>query len=412
VDKSFPPLPVSRVPVRDLPFKRLVFLTDSLELGKSGVGDVTRHLAAELSRRGHYVLLLSINDRSYHSETPFFESLDEGRIRLGRFSNALPWKSRAPIIRRLITEFQPDLISLQFVCYGYETRGLTFFINPWIQRLLEGFTTQIMFHELWIGQNLDATFKERVFKWLQSQAVLALLRRIQPKMVHASNPTYVDILHDFGISAKCLPLPSAISIAPMKDQEWFYQHVATNQTNLTAINRSEYWLFGFFGTLHPIWPPEPFLSYVRQAAEQSGKVPIFCAIGHLGAGEPLWDRLSQEHGTWSKWVKFGVQPEQRVSQFFQEIDYGVATTPWQIIGKSSSAVTMLEHGVPVIVNRSVQFRSGAEYTVSPDPLLIRMDSSLPQVLLQGRSRGVPQERTPSVASQFLEDCFGGLKEKT
>jgi hypothetical protein len=63
---------------------------------------------------------------------------------------------------------------------------------------------------------------------------------------------------------------------------------------------------------------------------------------------------------------------------------------------------MLEHGVPVIVNRDdVQFEFDA--APEPSPLLYRMDEGLASWLAQPRPRMPPAPRLASMATQFIAD---------
>jgi hypothetical protein len=91
-----------------------------------------------------------------------------------------------------------------------------------------------------------------------------------------------------------------------------------------------------------------------------------------------------------------------VSAFLQGVDLGIATTPWEIIGKSATAAAMVDHGLPVIVSRDdVRFRVPSEPT--PEPLLYKMDSRLPQWLISGPGRQAARSRLPGMADTFLSD---------
>jgi hypothetical protein len=82
------------------------------------------------------------------------------------------------------------------------------------------------------------------------------------------------------------------------------------------------------------------------------------------------------------------------------VDFGIAATPRALIGKSATAAAMLEHGLPVIVNRDdVQF-DGAPANGQEDSLLLFMDDTLPMRLAQIKRRP-PESRLPAVTRQFL-----------
>ena len=100
--------------------------------------------------------------------------------------------------------------------------------------------------------------------------------------------------------------------------------------------RRSLWIFAFFGALHPIWPPEPLFSYIASAAKSSRKTVVMAAIGRLGLGKTLWQRLSRDYGGAFRFLNLSERPAARISEFFQAVDFGIATSPWALIGKSGS----------------------------------------------------------------------------
>jgi hypothetical protein len=90
-----------------------------------------------------------------------------------------------------------------------------------------------------------------------------------------------------------------------------------------------------------------------------------------------------------------------VSAFFQSIDFGIALTPWKLIGKSASSAAMLEHGVPVIVSRD-DVEYGIVTEAPTNPLLYRLGTDLPDWLRIVR-RQPARSRLPEMARCFLSD---------
>ena len=71
------------------------------------------------------------------------------------------------------------------------------------------------------------------------------------------------------------------------------------------------------------------------------------------SGADLRDRYQAE----IDFRRLGEQSLENISQFLGSVHFGVATTPLSLIGKSSCTAAMLDHGLPVIVNRNdVHFR--------------------------------------------------------
>ncbi|MFM8365255.1 MAG: hypothetical protein ACKOAS_08920, partial [Verrucomicrobiota bacterium] len=96
---------------------RIAFVCAGAEPGGDGVGDYTRRLAGELQRRGLDAAILALNDRALGY------GLQRGDNEL-RLSRVTPWSLRMREAREFLEEFRPDFLSLQFVGYGFDPRGL------------------------------------------------------------------------------------------------------------------------------------------------------------------------------------------------------------------------------------------------------------------------------------------------
>ena len=236
-----------------------------------------------------------------------------------------------------------------------------------------------MFHELWIGSARNAPLKERAVGMLQRRCILDLLRRLNVRIVHTSNPAYEALLQTAGIPGIRLPLFGNIPVIDAKREP------------------HEGWNFGIFGTLHPVWPPEPLFARLRE----SGRKIAISHIGRLGSGQALWEKITREYGGVFELRSLGEQSREKIADFFSTLDFGIATSPWELIGKSSSAVAMLEHGLPVIVNRDDAHYDGWRET-GYSPLLIKMGADLTDRLAAAQ-RANPRRVLPDVAHQFLND---------
>ena len=125
------------------------------------------------------------------------------------------------------------------------------------------------------------------------------------------------------------------------------------------------------------------------------------SIGRLGPGEALWRDMQSRYGQRFGFARLGERPREEVSVFLQSIDFGLATTPWQLIGKSASTAAMLDHGLPVIVARD-DVDVGTKGSPAHDPLLRRIGADLPQWLTQVRRRP-PRDRLAAMSTQFIAD---------
>jgi hypothetical protein len=154
-----------------------------------------------------------------------------------------------------------------------------------------------------------------------------------------------------------------------------------------------------FGALHPVWPPRPIFDLLAAGAAVAGRRLVVASAGRLGPGGNLWSQIQQEFGDRIHFLRLGELPPQIVSEFLHSADFGLSTSSWELVGKSASTACMLDHGLPVIVNRDDAHMSrGAVPSIHPQ--LIRMDTTLAGRLpLLARQPAMPSVQT--VAAQFL-----------
>jgi hypothetical protein len=227
-------------------------------------------------------------------------------------------------------------------------------------------------------------------------------------VIHTSNPVYVRLLRRIGGEARCLPLFGNPPVTGRTADDWLPGELRAAGIDMAPETRARFWLFGMFGTLHPVWPPEPLLARLAAAAERHQRRPVIVSIGRLGSGEALWARLAREQAGRIAFARLGERSGEQISQFFNSIDFGIATSPLALIGKSGSAVAMLEHDLPVIVNREeIQFPGfDPAGLLAAEPNLIRLDDHLERRLAEARPRR-PHRRLPDVAGRMLGDLAAG-----
>ncbi len=383
---------------------KIAFIVGSLEAGRDGVGDYTRALAQECVRQGHSCALLALNDRWLKSTEPVSETLDGARgtnIETMRLSQQIPWREKTLLAKKFLETFDPDWVSLQFVSYAFQSKGIVYNLAAHLRPLLEKRRVHVMFHELWIGDHTKAQRKEWMIGKAQKHFILQLTRRLNPSVVHTSICTYIHLLAQSGIDADLLPLFGNIPIVP-SDAQWLYEEFEKTNIELTEANRNEWWTFGFFGSLSPAWPAEPLLSYIYQAAQHNNRQVLIASVGRVG-DEDYWKLLAIEYSNRFHFLKLGERPVDKVSQYLQFLDFGIAAAPYGLIGKSGVAAAMTEHGLPVIVNRD-DWHSRRENPTdeAAEPLLHKLDDTLQGKLISGIIRREPEHRLPQIARQFLE----------
>ncbi|EDY19614.1 hypothetical protein CfE428DRAFT_2790 [Chthoniobacter flavus Ellin428] len=352
---------------------RIAFVTSCLEPECDGVGDYTTLLAEECACRGHTVARVALNDARLAeiSDTP-------GLLRLPA---TLPWPERLHRARRWLEAFAPDWLSLQFVNYGFHPRGFAGATAARLRMLFSGWPVQVFLHELWIGEERGASWKHRAIGWWQRRGVLELLRTLDVGLIHTSNDTYVHLLARADLAARRLPLFGSLPLP-----------------TASPVRSNDRLTLAFFGTLHPVWPAEPLFSQLRGM-----KKPIeLVHAGNIGAGETLWRQMESTYGADFRFRRLGRLAPPALADFFAAADFGVATTPWLLIGKSASVAAMLDCGLPVIVNRDDIHYPGVPEHSGDSDLLIKMGPDLP-AQLRTSTRRAPHLRKAEVVDQFLAD---------
>jgi hypothetical protein len=265
-----------------------------------------------------------------------------------RLSAEIPWQKRFEILQSVINTFQPDWLSLQYVPYGWNQRGLPFGLPQQLASLEGNFQWHIMFHELWIGEETGYSFFQKVIGWFQKRIVRELASTTRA-LLHTSNLQYVTRLRNEGCPAKLLPLFSNIPITPplfLRDKVLLEAGVEPNQQH-----DSLRWIFVLFGAIHPEWSPEPLIRRIDALRRLEGRPP--CLVIVLGrCSMRMVQRVSNAcmELDWG-FLHKGELPSPLISSYLHCADFGLATSPYSLIGKSGSVAAMQEHGLPVIVSR-------------------------------------------------------------
>ena len=347
-----------------------------MEQGKDGVGDYARILAAECARLGHQTYLLSLNDSWIHG------CQRQGPIQ--RLSSEISWPERINAARAFLDAIRPDLVSVQFVPYSFHPSGLNFALPQILNAIVGRLPVHVMLHEIWIGAQVGAPPKVRVFSFCQRKIIEAMLRKLSCQVVHTSNYVYLRLLANRRINATYLPLFGNIPIA--------------SKDNLGSRAGGGLRI-GMFGSIHPEWSPDELFSQLQKL----GKRIELSHIGRIGPGESIWSDMVERFKSQIQFHLLGEDSPENISRLLLTMDLGVATTPLSLVGKSGSVTAMLEHGLPVVVTRNdIHFEGVADESLVTDELLIPLDAKFIERL--GRTaRRPPKSRVKEIAARFLAD---------
>jgi hypothetical protein len=311
---------------------RILFICGSLEPGRDGVGDYTRRLAGELIRQGNRCGMVALNDR--HAAEVQGSDSDETQegIPTLRLPAALSWQKRTRIARSWVESFSPDWGSLQLVPYSYHEKGIPLRLSGDLLEIARNSKWHIMFHELWIGANSQATLRHRLVGAVQRKLICHLLQELAPCTVTTHSVIYMKLLEAIGVKPHKLPLfgniprPSAQSDRPRRSEH-----------SLRLL---------LFGGIHPNAPVEEFAMECARISKTSGREIRLILAGRSGHEQQRWR---------SAWVAEGLAvettgelPAEEISKLLVCASFGISTTPLALIEKSGSVAAMLEHSLPVI----------------------------------------------------------------
>ena len=388
---------------------KIAFIVGSLEPGCDGVGDYSRALAAELLLQGHCACVVSLADRRIDAVIEGTQEASGIAVTALRIPDSLPWVQRVSVLRDFMRRSAVSHVSFQFVPYSYSPKGVIRTALPFLLRVAEGRTAHVMFHELWIGNHIGASLKDRLVGTLQRHYLLRFLRRLAPAVVHTSNPAYAAFLSSKGIKAEILPLFGNIPVAADSGTAEALEIFRNAEADLSTLGRHAHWVGGIFGSIHPEWTPEPFFRELADIASREKKSVVIAGMGRFGAkGDRIWSEMVRTWGDRFRFALLGPLAVEQLSHVFRVLDFGISTAPWRNFGKSSVGASMTDHGLPVIATRDDwQPRLSIEVDYGERALLRCYEAgtldNFPSFLAR---RCEPASTRPTVAKRFADALLG------
>jgi hypothetical protein len=258
-----------------------------------------------------------------------------------------------------------------------------------------------MMHELWIGHRSSDSAWDKAVGTVQRLSIVRLLRRLAPQVVHTSNEFYREALEVEGISTGIMPVFGAVPISKDTADAWLPKAVLQKCGLDIAQSRAQFWIFGMFGAVHPNWPAEDLMGRLRDIATRAARRVLIISVGEAGPA------AKSMFGRWRKifpdvtFIEVGRRSPEEVSQFLESVDFCLSSYPVYLLGKSSAAAAMLEHGVPVICSWGDLRPDLSIIGPAFDRLVWRNDGALEERLTRPPPRIRELNRSASVAQQLL-----------
>ncbi|MDR2409274.1 MAG: hypothetical protein LBE13_14330 [Bacteroidales bacterium] len=309
---------------------KILFLCGSLEPGRDGVGDYTRRLAGELIRQGHETAIISLNDRFIDIVVREEQKSEDANIPVLRLSSGLSNKERYSTAENYINCFDPEWLSLQFVPYSFQKKGLPFGLGKRLAKIGKGRKWHIMFHELWVGST-NKISKEAFIHILQRKIIRNGLKKLCPICVHTSLPEFKEKLLKLGVIAYPFPIFSNIP-----------------NTSSGQVERDNIFRVTFFSQLGVCDEIVQYLQNLCAKIEDvNKKLAITLISGSIEKASMVKRQLHRILPPSVEIEYTGFLSEKEISQYLSQQDIGITPIPRHALGKSGSVSAFMLHQLPV-----------------------------------------------------------------
>ena len=370
---------------------KILFVTGNLELGKDGVGDYTIMMAKTCMEAGCHCAIIALNDvyLNVDSVTDNFDKIPFLRLR-----SSLNWSGKKALAKAFANNFDPEFVSIQMVCYAFQPRGWIFGLGKKIKSLFSNSVRfEVNLHEVWLGFSINHNLKARLNGILQKRTLLLFLNELNPIKIHVGNNVYFSLLNAIGYQVQYLPLPSNIPIKEKPNLEWI-------KDEFHLVDKSNCLVFIFFGSIQGNWDVKAFWNKILSLTEKKRVCAI--SVGKQGFGHVLWDEMVSEFKHQIDFKKLGFKTNSEISDLLHFSDFGIATTPMSLLGKSGSAMAMIEHGLPVIVTRDeLKYNYEIKKVENTYPAVVLWEAV--QGLDHFPKTGLLRSRTTEIANLFLNN---------
>jgi hypothetical protein len=306
----------------------ILFICGSAQVGKDGVGDYTRRLCGKLIRSGHKAQIVALCDHQVDSFISEDQMAEQTEVMVHRMPIAVDNKHRLIWLQRILKDLEPDWISLQYVPYSFNQKGLPFWLPSYLKKIKGNHKWHIMFHELWLGIDIESSFKHKCIGKLQQIIAKKIIYNTKTHSVNTQNKLYQFFLQSHNINAAILPICGNIPLTGVKKET------------------IEFAQFVLFGTIHNGAPFGDFVDDLLKISNAFDKPIKFVFIGNNGAELSNYTSILENYNI--SYEVLGIQSENVISQVLLDSDYGISTTPYFQTEKSGVFAAYKEHQIKTI----------------------------------------------------------------
>lgn len=356
-----------------------------------GIGDYTRRLSGELIRMGHHAVVLAFNDKFVNESYTETQFDGDTPVEVLRLNQSLGHHQKFKALNKLVYEFKPDLISVQYVLYAFNDKGLPFQFALDLRNVSQNTPMEIMFHELWLGMEKKPILKDKIYGVFQKWIIKRMLKRLHPIVIHTHSRSYQKLLEHHSVSAQFLPIISNIPI--------HNEHLNPEKD----IDKLQLLMFGYISQGAPI---NEFISEIFAWSKMHNKQLEFLFAGRNGAAVKEWLNVLDSFQIPYKII--GVLDITELSDLMNSVDIGVATTPFLLYEKSGSIAAMLKHGLPVL-NVAVDWDPEIDIHFEIEENILEYKQGVLNYFFENNfNKRAYSKKLHAVAEQFINDFERGL----
>jgi hypothetical protein len=367
----------------------LLFICPGLEPGKDAVGDYTVEIARRVANAGWNVSIIALADQHVDVRS---EGLRAGcqTIRLPKKS---AWNLRWQQLTDYVKETKPDWVSLQWVAFGYQDKGLPLTLGRRLRNAIGDIPVQVMCHEIWVRADGSGSLKERLYSHLQRIVHRRVFNALRPTLVHTHAEPYRKALGSIGLFTSILPLASNIHGDESNDLQVAEEPPYDLTRELAFI---------VFGHTPAEWDALAVMKKLGSACKRMDKKALLLFVGKGGpSGHALQNLIRRGVEVGVTVESLGFLKAERVRYYMRYAHAGLATVPFALWQKSGAVAAMRASGLPVIFSRF----DGAwrdDWLPSWEPGFMLCEEHLVKNMPHARN-GYTHIFWPEVAKRFLAD---------
>jgi hypothetical protein len=362
---------------------KIAFICGCLEPGHDGVGDYTRKLAGELLKQGHQVTAIAVNDREIEQTATGSQNADGSLLPVLRITYTKADNERYHQLEQYLKEFDADWISLQFVPYSFQIKGIPYNFFNKLSSLKLKVKWHVFFHEIWLDK--PERFSQNVVMWLQKLIIYTGIKKLNAKLINTSIPYNQQRLQTIGVQSSILPL---------------FGNIAVNSSEklpdgFNAVKHFRHKIVYFGGI-----PRHLFLEQVVNGLESfcktaTGDVAIIIIKSASAEKDRFIELLNSRLSAYQvEVVDCGYLDEEELSGVLRNCTVGIVRSEPYLLGKSGAAIALLEHGTPIWLTKWTDGQS-IDYTFRKHLI----ESSLEKA--SQLKHDASEVLLPQVAKQFI-----------